>query len=60
MYRTVLVVDDSGLIRTQLRRALEAANFSGVEAEDGEQAWEVLPFKAELVVAPITKLLSNA
>ncbi len=124
MPRTVLVVDDSGLIRTQLRRALEAANFSVVEAEDGEQAWDVLtgslpphamildvhmpkltgpqllekmhdelprahvpvmmlttdgqpdlmsqarghgvkgwfikPFKAELVVAAITKLLSNA
>lgn len=36
----VLVVDDSGLARRSTRRALEAAGYTVVEAEDGLSALE--------------------
>jgi two-component system, chemotaxis family, chemotaxis protein CheY len=38
----VLVVDDSGLIRTQVKRALTAGAFDVAEAADGELALEYL------------------
>jgi two-component system, chemotaxis family, chemotaxis protein CheY len=40
MSATVLVVDDSGLARRTTRRALEAAGYRVIEAEDGLTALE--------------------
>lgn len=38
MAKWILVVDDSTIIRTQVREALEEAGFSVVEAENGNAA----------------------
>jgi len=38
MVTKVLVVDDSGMVRQQVRRALSAAGFTVVEAENGAEA----------------------
>jgi two-component system chemotaxis response regulator CheY len=40
MSAKVLVVDDSGLARRSTRRALEAAGYAVIEAEDGMAALE--------------------
>ncbi len=42
MPRTVMVVDDSASVRTLMRGALEHAGYEVLEAEDGEQAIELL------------------
>jgi len=39
---SVLVVDDSAVVRTKLRRLLEGAGYRVLQAADGEQALEVL------------------
>ena len=36
----VMIVDDSGMSRRSLRRVLESANYSVIEAEDGMAALE--------------------
>ena len=43
--KTCLVVDDSSVIRKVARRILEGLEFEIAEAEDGEQALEVLPWQ---------------
>lgn len=40
--RTVLVVDDSSTVRARMRRTLEGAGYTVLEAEDGEAALERL------------------
>ncbi len=42
MSERILVVDDEKLIRWSLRENLERAGYQAIEAEDGEQALEVL------------------
>ena len=42
-----MVVDDSALVRTQLKRALDAAGFTVINAIDGEDAWKQLEAGAE-------------
>jgi len=42
MSRTVMVVDDSPTVRALLRNALERAGYDVLEAEDGEDAIEML------------------
>jgi two-component system, chemotaxis family, chemotaxis protein CheY len=39
--KTCLIVDDSNIIRKVARRILESLEFQILEAEDGEQAFEV-------------------
>ncbi len=41
--KTCLVVDDSSVIRKVARRILEGLDFQIVEAENGEEAIEILP-----------------
>lgn len=48
MSSTVLVVDDSLTTRFQVRRALEAAGFSIVEAVDGVDAFEKLGERTDI------------
>lgn len=43
----IMVVDDSALVRTQLKRALDAAGFTVINAIDGEDAWKQLEAGAE-------------
>lgn len=40
--KTVLTIDDSRTMREMLRRTLESAGFSVVQAEDGQHGVEVL------------------
>ena len=42
MSRTILVVDDEKYIREGLCDALGLDGYEGVEAEDGQQAWDIL------------------
>ena len=42
MSHTIMVVDDSALIRMQVRRALTAAGFDVVDAKDGQHAFDAL------------------
>lgn len=42
MTKTILTVDDSRTMREMLRRALQAAGFNVVQAEDGVHGIEVL------------------
>ena len=55
MPSSILVVDDSTLVRTQLRRALSGVGFDVTEAVDGEDAWERLSggFRPDLVFCDI-------
>ncbi len=50
--KRILVIDDSGAIRKAIRRILESLRYAVTEAEDGEQALQVLsagdPFDAVL------------
>jgi len=48
MSSTVLVVDDSLTTRFQVRRALEAAGYSIVEAVDGVEGFEKLGERADI------------
>jgi len=52
MSKRILVIDDSGTIRKAIRRILEGMSYTVTEAEDGEQALQVLsagdPFDAVL------------
>jgi two-component system chemotaxis response regulator CheY len=41
MMKTCLIVDDSGIIRKVARRILESLEFQILEAENGEQAFEI-------------------
>ncbi len=50
MAASVMVVDDSALVRMRLRQALGAAGFHVVEAVDGEDAWEKLTVATGLMV----------
>ncbi|HEY5960711.1 MAG TPA: response regulator [Polyangiaceae bacterium] len=38
--KTILVVDDSAAVRTQLRRALESEGFVVLEADNGQRGYE--------------------
>ena len=42
MKRNILVVDDEKYIREGLVAALQLDGYSGLQAEDGEQAWNIL------------------
>ncbi len=42
MKRNILVVDDEKYIREGLVAALQLDGYSGLQAEDGEQAWKIL------------------
>jgi two-component system, chemotaxis family, chemotaxis protein CheY len=52
---TILVVDDSMMVRTQVSRALTGAGFSVIEATEGEDALKKLGAKPEtaLVVCDV-------
>jgi two-component system, chemotaxis family, chemotaxis protein CheY len=50
MASKILVVDDSVVVRQQLRRALEGTHFDVVEAEDGLDALEKLSACDEVVL----------
>ena len=41
--KTCLIVDDSSVIRKVARRILEGLEFQIVEAENGEEAIEIVP-----------------
>ncbi len=53
MSKTVLVVDDSAMIRMQVKRALIAAGFETIEAVDGLDAFEKLSNAIDLVVCDV-------
>jgi two-component system chemotaxis response regulator CheY len=53
--KTVLVIDDSSLVRRQVRAALEASGVSIVEAADGLAALELLAAReVHLVITDFT------
>lgn len=50
----ILIVDDSALVRSQLRTALEAKGARVVEAENGNEAlWRARENQVDLVIADI-------
>jgi two-component system chemotaxis response regulator CheY len=51
MSATILVIDDSAMVRTQVGRALTGAGFTVVEAVDGVDAL------TKLAAAPTTRLI---
>lgn len=52
MHGRILVVDDQEMVRGLLRRAMEQEGYTVLEAEDGEQALEILGRSAvDLVVS---------
>ena len=53
MSKTVLIVDDSAMIRMQVKRALTGAGFITIEAKDGQDAWEKLSDDIDLVVCDV-------
>lgn len=54
MSSTILIVDDSALVRSQLRTALEAKGMRVLEAENGSQGiWRARENQADLVLADI-------
>ena len=55
MPASVLVIDDSMLVRTQLRRALSGVGFEVTESVDGEDAWQRLSggFRPDVVICDI-------
>lgn len=53
MGKTVMVVDDSAMIRMQVKRALIGAGFEAVEAVDGQDAWEKLPGNVDLIICDV-------
>ena len=54
MKRTILVVDDEKYIREGLVAALEMDGYTGLQAQDGEEAWKTIT--AEPVDMVITDL----
>lgn len=50
MTKTIMTVDDSRMMREMLLKVLRDAGFNVVQAEDGEQALEVLPAAAPDVI----------
>jgi two-component system chemotaxis sensor kinase CheA len=53
---TILLVEDSAFFRTQVKRFVEEEGYAVREAEDGQEAWELLtaaPGGIELVVTDI-------
>lgn len=48
--QTVLVADDSAVVRTKLKRLLEGAGFVVVQVNDGNEALEQLEAKPEIAV----------
>ncbi len=53
MSKLIMVVDDSAMIRTQVRRALVGAGFQVVQATDGQDGWEKLTSDVALVVCDV-------
>ncbi len=53
MSKTVLVVDDSAMIRMQVKRALNGAGFTTIEAVDGQDAFEKMGDGIDLVVCDV-------
>ncbi len=53
MSKTVLVVDDSAMIRMQVKRALLEAGFLVREASDGQDALEKLDTDVSLMVCDV-------
>src|SRR3954469_15161317 len=53
MYRTILVVDDEESVRYALKRTLERDGYPVLEAEDGEEALQILGQK------PVQLLISD-
>ena len=54
---TIMLVDDESLVRRSARQALEQAGFQVVEAENGEQAFELFarqPERFDLVIMDIS------
>ena len=51
--QTVLVVDDSCTVRTQIQRILQSAGYEVLLAEDGERAIEMLEHKPDLMILDI-------
>lgn len=54
MSNLVLVIDDSAMIRAQVKRALTAAGFPVREAVDGQDAWEKLSPEIGLMVCDVS------
>ena len=54
MKRNILVVDDEKHIREGLSLALEAEGYNGLQAENGQEAWNIL--NSEAVDMVITDL----
>jgi len=52
--RSVLVAEDSDFFRGQLRNLIEAAGYSVLAAEDGEEAWKLLDGHASEVAVVAT------
>lgn len=50
MKKKILIVDDSAMIRMQVRRALQGAGFATEEATDGQDAYEKLSAKADVAL----------
>ena len=54
----ILIVDDMPAVRMILRNMLETAGYSDlVEAEDGEQAWELLKASVDVAGVPAVRLI---
>jgi two-component system chemotaxis sensor kinase CheA len=53
---TVLLAEDSGFFRSQVRRLLTAAGLTVLEAADGEAAWELLQAHGGTVRALVTDI----
>jgi two-component system chemotaxis response regulator CheY len=54
----ILIVDDMPAVRMILRNMLETAGYSDlVEAEDGEQAWELLRNSVDAAGIPAVRLI---
>jgi two-component system, chemotaxis family, sensor kinase CheA len=53
---TVLLAEDSGFFRAQIKRYMEDAGYKVMEAPDGEAAWDLLLQNIEAVQAIVTDI----
>ena len=51
--KTVMIVDDSAMIRKMLVRTLGPAGFNFVEAVDGQDAWEKLDETIDCIICDV-------
>jgi two-component system chemotaxis response regulator CheY len=53
MAKTILIVDDSQMIRTSLGSALQSAGYATIEAEDGQDATEKLTDEIDFIICDV-------